>query len=102
MRILLDNERPCDFKELLPISDGIGKLMKEHSNSLRTFRNNIFHLRENTDFLRHFFDEEVERIPWARELHLKFSEFFSQYRVFCEVHYIINGRKGESTLMKNK
>ncbi|OWF75897.1 hypothetical protein B4903_18725 [Yersinia frederiksenii] len=100
MRVLLDNERPSDFKELLPISDVIGKLMKEHSNSLRIFRNNVFHLRENTEFAHHFFDKEVERLPWARELHLALSGFFSQYRVFCEVHYVINGRKGESDLIK--
>ncbi|MCL6358776.1 hypothetical protein EXT49_01765 [Pectobacterium polaris] len=102
MRILLNNERPGGFKELLPISDEIGKLMKEHSNSLRIFRNNVFHLRENTEFLHHFFDKEVERLPWARELHMTLSDFFSQYRVFCEVHYVINGRKGESDLIKKK
>ncbi|MNG70255.1 hypothetical protein D3C73_125650 [compost metagenome] len=102
LRVLLDNERPVNFKELLPISDDIGKLMKEHSNSLRIFRNNIFHLRENTEFIRHFFDKEVERLPWARELHVALSGFFSQYRVFCEVHYVINGRKGESDMVKKK
>jgi len=99
MRMLLDNERPSDFKELLPISDGIGKLMKEHSNSLRIFRNNVFHLRENTEFAHHFFDKKVARLPWARELHLALSGFFSKYRAFCEVHYVINGRKGESDLI---
>ncbi|CNL07916.1 Uncharacterised protein [Yersinia mollaretii] len=102
IRTLLINERPNDFKELLPISDGIGKLMKEHANPLRTFRNNVFHLRENTEFVHHFFDKQVERLPWARELHMALSEFFSQYRVYCEVHYVMNGRKGESGLMGKK
>ncbi len=98
MRLLLDNERPREFKELLPISDSIGRLMKEHSNSLRIFRNNVFHLRENTGFIHHFFDKEVKRLPWAHELHIALSDFFSQYRIFCEVHYVINGRKGESNM----
>ncbi|MHC0735320.1 DUF6896 domain-containing protein [Klebsiella pneumoniae] len=102
MRLLLDNERPREFKELLPISDGIGKLMKEHSNSIRIFRNNVFHLRESTGFIHHFFDKEVERLPWAGELHIALSHFFSQYRIFCEVHYVINGRKGESNMIKKK
>ncbi|PWK99434.1 hypothetical protein C7431_102237 [Pantoea allii] len=102
MRLLVENERPKNFKELLPISDGIGKLMKEHSESLRVFRNNVFHLRENAEFIRLFFDNEVERLSWAFELHRALSDFFSQYRVFCEVHYVLNGRKGESDLIKEK
>ncbi|PJX61802.1 hypothetical protein CWM56_27580, partial [Klebsiella sp. E-Nf3] len=66
------------------------------------FRNNVFHLRESTDFIHHFFDKEVERLPWAGELHKALSNFFSQYRIFCEVHYVINGRKGESNMIKKK
>lgn len=99
IRILLGNERPESFKELIPASDAIGKLMKEHSDSLRMFRNNVFHLRENTEFVRHFFDDKVERLVWARELHMALSGFFSEYRVCCEVHYVKNGRKGESDLI---
>lgn len=102
MRLLVENERPKNFKDLLPISDGIGKLMKEHSDSLRVFRNNVFHLRENAEFIHLFFDKEVERLSWAFELHRSLSDFFSQYRVFCEVHYVLNGRKGESDLIKGK
>lgn len=94
----LNNERPNTFQELLPISDAIGTLMKAHSDSLRKFRNNVFHMRENSDFLSHFFDKDVERLSWARELHTALSIFFSEYRVLCEVHYIRNGRKGESDL----
>lgn len=102
IRVLLENDRPASFKDLLPISDSIRKLMKEHSDPLRIYRNNIFHLRENTEFIRHFFDTEVERLSWARELHLLLAKFFSQYRVCCEVHYVFNGRKGESDLTKKK
>lgn len=102
LRILLNNERPDNFKELIPISDSIGKLMKEHADSLRTFRNNVFHLRENASFVYDFFDVNFERISWARELHMALSYFFTQYRVHCEVHYVINGRKGESDLIKKK
>ncbi|WP_370553165.1 hypothetical protein [Edwardsiella tarda] len=102
MRLLVENERPENFKELLPISDSIGKLMKEHSDSLRIFRNNIFHLREHADFIRSFFNKEVDRLSWAFELHMALSDFFSQYRVFCEVHYIINGRRGECGFINEK
>lgn len=100
MRLLLDHERPDDFKELMPISDNIGRLMKKNANSLRVFRNNVFHLRENTEFLHHFFDDKLECLPWARELQTAFAEFFSQYRVLCEVHYVMNGRKGESDMIR--
>ena len=102
MRVLIEKERPANFKELLTTSDDIGKLMKEHSDSLRIFRNNVFHLRENAGFIRQFFNKKVERLAWARELHVALSDFFSQYRVLCEVHYIINRRKGESGLIKRK
>lgn len=102
IRVLLENDRPASFKDLLPVSDSIRKLMKEHSDPLRIYRNNIFHLRENTEFIRHFFDTEVERLSWARELHFLLAKFFSQYRVCCEVHYVFNGRKGESDLTKKK
>ncbi len=102
MRNLLNNERPGDFKELLPISDNIGKLMKIHANSLRVFRNNVFHLRENTEFVHHFFDKKLERLSWAHELQKALAEFFSQYRVLCEVYYVMNGRKGESDLIRKK
>lgn len=102
MRVLINNERPESFKELLSLSDSIGKIMKQNANSLRIFRNNVFHLRENTEFAYHFFDGRAERLCWARELHVVLTEFFSQYRVCCEVHYVINGRKGESDLIKKK
>nr|KAA0528700.1 hypothetical protein F0321_04150 [Enterobacter asburiae]KAA0533199.1 hypothetical protein F0320_09255 [Enterobacter dykesii] len=102
MRILLAKERPNEFKELISISDKIGKLMKENSNSLRIFRNNVFHLRENTESVRQFFDAEVNRIQWAKDLQAALSDFFSNYRVFCEVHYLVNGRNGESDFIREK
>lgn len=76
--------------------------MKEHADSLREFRNKVFHLRENTDFVHNFFDKKLERLPWARELHMALAELFSQYRVLCEVYYVMNGRKGESDLIRKK
>ncbi len=102
IRILLNNNRPSEFKELVPISDSIGKLMKEHADSLREFRNKVFHLRENTDFVHNFFDKKIERLPWARELHMALANFFSQYRILCEVHYVMNERKGESDFLRKK
>lgn len=102
MRIVLNKERPSEFKELTPVSDRIGKLMKEHSDSLRIFRNNVFHLREDNEHVHLFFHDEVDRLQWAHELHIMLSDFFSKYQYFCEVHYVINGRIGESNLVKKK
>ncbi|WET42522.1 DUF6896 domain-containing protein [Citrobacter enshiensis] len=102
MHILLKNNRPDDFKKLIPLSDGIGRLMNKHSDPLRNFRNDIFHLRDNTELVRDFFDKKLECLPWAHELHITFAEFFSQYRVSCEVHYLMNGRNGESDLIRKK
>lgn len=102
MRVLLQSERPTEFNKLLPISDNIGKLMKEHSDSLRVFRNNVFHLRQDVEFLHHFFERDVGRLVWAQELHKALSHFFSKYRISCEVHYVLNGRKGESDMVRMK
>ncbi|MEN4710603.1 DUF6896 domain-containing protein [Pantoea agglomerans] len=102
MRILLEKHRPDSFKELIKMSDDLGKIMKEHADSLRKFRNDIFHLRENNELVRHFFERKLERLAWARELHSALADFFSQYRIICEVHYLLNGRKGECDLINSK
>lgn len=95
MHLLLRNSRPPDFEELIPKSDALGKLIKRHRNPLRELRNKTFHLREDPEAIRRFFDPDANRLPWARELHDAFADFFSAYRVQCEVHYADNGRRGE-------
>lgn len=101
MYILLENERPESFKELIPLSNSLSKVIKKHSDPLRKLRNNIFHLRENSEVIRQFFIHEDNRLIWAKELHMLFEGFFSQYRILSEVHYVINNRKGESSLIKS-
>lgn len=102
MRRLLTNERPDDFKELLPLSDGLGKMINVHWDPLREFRNNVFHLRESHEKIRKFFLEDVDRLFWVRELHQAFEHFFSNYRIQCEVHYALNNRKGESDIRRGR
>ncbi|WP_087725029.1 DUF6896 domain-containing protein [Pandoraea sp. PE-S2T-3] len=95
MHLLLQNGRPAEFKELLPKSDALGKMIKQHRHPLRELRNKTFHLREDPEAIRRFFAPDAERLPWARKLHDAFDEFFSDYRLQCEVHYAQNGRLGE-------
>jgi hypothetical protein len=95
MRRLLTDERPHDFKELLPESDALGKLIKAHFHPLREVRNNVFHLRDNPEKIRKFFSKEADRLPWALELHDALKRFFSNYRIQCAVHCAMNNRKGE-------
>lgn len=102
MRILLSNDRPDDFKELLPLTDKLGRLMNKHAHPLREFRNDTFHLRKNVDVVRSFFDEKSDRLLWAFELHTSLSHFFSEYRILCEVHYVLNGRKGEADFARKE
>ncbi len=102
MHLLLGKERPEHFKELLSLSDNIGRMMKKHDSLLRVFRNDVFHLRENPAVFRQFFANDAERLPWAHELHDALAKFFSQYRILCEVHYLVNGRKGESDLRRQR
>lgn len=95
MRLLLQNSRPAAFEKLISKSDAVGKLIKRHRNPLRELRNKTFHLREDPEAIRRFFAPDANRLPWARELHDAFTDFFSAYRVQCEVHYANNGRRGE-------
>lgn len=95
MRVLLQENRPEDFRELIPKSDELGKVMKQHSDSLRKFRNDVFHLREDADELLQFLTKRDLRLEWAEKFHAAFSDFFSAYRVLCLVHYAMHGRTGE-------
>ncbi|CAE6708321.1 hypothetical protein PQQ59_18470 [Paraburkholderia aspalathi] len=95
MHLLLRNSRPAAFEKLIPKSDAVGKMIKRHRNPLRELRNKTFHLREDPEAIRRFFAPDSKRLPWARELHDAFTDFFSAYRVQCEVHYAFNGRRGE-------
>lgn len=95
MHRLLQNSRPAAFEALIPKSDPIGRLIKRHRSPLREFRNNTFHLREDPEAIRSFFEPDAGRLLWARDLHDAFKDFFSAYRLECEIHYSSNGRWGE-------
>lgn len=97
MRILLSSERPEKFQRLVPKSDAIGRLVKKHDDMLRQLRNNIFHLRDDLSAVRDFFSGVEDRLEWALDLHSNFASFFSDYRVLCEVHYLTNDRRSESS-----
>jgi len=90
--------RPPIFVEAIPLADGIGKLIKKNADSLRIFRNNVFHLRESPDEMLQFIKGGSNRIEWARDLHQALSNFFKEYRVNCEIEYIENGRISESNI----
>jgi hypothetical protein len=95
VRELLTNDRPDSFKEMLAMSDALGKMIKIHWDPLREFRNNVFHLRKSSEKVRQFFSQGADRLTWSRELHQALHEFFSVYRISCEVHYMVNKRRGE-------
>jgi hypothetical protein len=94
-RLLLQNNRPEDFRELIPKSDWIGGMIKQHADPLREFRNNVFHLRDDIAAIERFFTNGSVRRRWAEELQTAFRDLFSEYRILCEVHYILHGRKAE-------
>ena len=95
VRKLVQEARPPDFVDLIPLADGLGKLLKKHDDALRGFRNNVFHLRESPDEIERFFRERPNRLEWAEELQAAFSQFFSNYRILCQVHYVIENRDEE-------
>jgi len=95
IRRLVKDARPSDFVELIPKADELGKLLKKHDDALRKFRNNVFHLRESAEEVERFFYEQPNRLEWAEELQAAFNEFFSTYRILCQVHYLLENRKDE-------
>ena len=90
---LVQDARPVEFGELLPDAGAVGKLLKKHDDALRRMRNTVFHLRQNTEHVEHFFYERRGRLEWAEELQLAFGNFFSAYRILCEVYYVIGNRE---------
>lgn len=98
MRRLLQEQRPAVFTELTRFSDPVGRVMNIHSDSLRKFRNNVFHLRDGPAVMQQFFDRDAERVSWAHELHASMKRFFSGYRAACEAHYAVHHRRGEMHL----
>lgn len=95
VRRLIQDARPSDFVELVPQADEIGKTLKEHDDALRRFRNNVFHLRESPEEIERFFYERPNRLEWAEALQATFKQFFSGYRVLCQVHYVLENRREE-------
>jgi hypothetical protein len=98
IRLLLQNARPSAFVELIPQIDILGKLLKKHDDALRTFRNNIFHLRRSPEEIERFFREQPNRLEWAEALQAAFGQFFSNYRILCQVQYLIENRNKEELL----
>lgn len=98
---LIREHRSDEFLELLPKSGEIGSLIKRHVNALRDVRNNVFHLRSDTKAIENFFSRTESRLEWADDLHQAFSDFFSRYRILCEVDYIFNERTEESQIFKH-
>ncbi|MEJ1167868.1 hypothetical protein [Variovorax sp. CCNWLW235] len=95
LRLLLQKFRPAEFCELVPVVDAIGSKIKKHCDSLRKFRNSVFHLRSDAVDMNSFLSQ-TERLEWAKELHEDFKGFFSSYRVMCFVHYVTNERLDET------
>ncbi|MBB3118797.1 DUF6896 domain-containing protein [Pseudoduganella violacea] len=102
MHLLLSKNRPERFKDLLPLSNALGRMINTHWDPLREFRNNVFHLRESPEKIRKFFSKEADRLSWALELHDTLKRFFTDYRIQCTVHYAMNRRKGEIDIERGR
>lgn len=100
MYLLLNNERPIEYQELTPKASKLSSSIKEHYDHLRKFRNNVFHLRDSVEDTLAFLSPSADRIAWARSIHNQLRDFFSNYRIFCEGHYLDNGRESESSFAR--
>lgn len=97
---LLSEKRPNEFLEIVPRAENISQELLKHSASLRKLRNKIFHVRINNKEVRHFFSAEADRLAWADGVHDLFADFFSNYQILCEVHYVLNNRRIESQILQ--
>lgn len=95
VRQTLVDSRPNEFLELLPECDNIGSLIKLHYDALRKFRNCVFHLRDSPRSIIKFFADDPTRLTWAETLHKAINDFCSNYRILCQVHYMMNNRMNE-------
>lgn len=96
MYLLLSNERPSDFEDLIPQCNALNSRINEHYDELRKYRNNVFHLRTDLNDTIAFLSPEKNCLSWAKSIHRDLALFFMEYRACCECHYIINNRKLET------
>ena len=102
MRLLLQNKRPENFRELISKFDVICRTQKLHKDEFRELRNSVFHLRDDNKAINHFFANDAERLVWAGGLHAAVGDFLSDYRILCEVHYVTHSRRGEGQLQHKR
>jgi len=80
--------RPAEFSEFLPQCEALEAMLIEHDTELRRFRNRVFHLRKSADLQVEFLTSPG-RLEWADSLQQSFGDFFSAYRILCEVRYAL-------------
>ncbi|MGP4955500.1 DUF6896 domain-containing protein [Pseudomonas helleri] len=102
MYLLLNRERPAEYQELIPKCKKLNRTINQHYHDLRKFRNNVFHLRSNTEDTLAFLTPWGGRLSWARSIHSDLKSFFSEYRILCELHYMSNGRRSEGEFGQKK
>lgn len=94
--LLINNERPKTFQKLIHQSNTLNKSINQHYDELRKYRNNVFHLRTDLNDTLAFLSPEKKRLSWAKTIHRDLRNFFSEYRIQCECHYVINNRRIET------
>ena len=67
------------FFELKLKDDIIERIIHEHLDDLRRFRNAMFHLQRTNQKHNVFIDRDLKKILWAEELFFEFQDFFTRY-----------------------
>lgn len=98
----LIRQRPEIFSDLRPLVADLTDQCNAHRDSLRRFRNATFHFEEHSDEQIQFVLTSENREDWALDLHRKFADFFSRYRVHCGVIYMMANRMDEDPDRPNK
>lgn len=70
---------------------------RQRSPELKLYRSATFHYQKDLEKHRSFLFADGSLV-WALELQFQLQDFFSTYRVNCEVIYMLEGRMEESEI----
>jgi hypothetical protein len=89
--------RPSNFEEIVDRAKLVLDHARQRSPELKLYRSATFHYQKDSEKHRSFLFADGSLV-WALELQFQLQDFFSAYRVNCEVIYMLEGRMEESEI----
>ena len=67
------------YREIDPKNAALDALIASHGDSLRLYRNGVFHFQKQTTKNVQFHGHPDNRLNWAEDIHTEFENFFCAY-----------------------